>query len=271
MIVIFSSTIENGQMNKAFYPKEMSNDEKNRLMHEHKDSVVKNLGLCYKNIFMTNQKNTNKPDLYEDGLCYTLTRDDVNTYSDLFDYDVYADILKLTPETPNIALAHNIADCAVVRAVNMKTNEMTLSHCGGEYIDRYLAAQTVDALGGDKRDIRVYVSPFAYNLFYSDAANLKWANNKDVWNGFKHYEEKDGVTSVKIDIYGALKKQLTEVAGVATKNVYMSPYDTTTCDLFYSNSRGYNEPEFKGRFMSGIALLDDDKEVKENKFIKVIK
>ena len=47
--------------------------------------------------------------------------------NDLYDYDVYADIVKLTPETRNVAIAYPAADCAVVKAVNMKSNEVTLA------------------------------------------------------------------------------------------------------------------------------------------------
>lgn len=269
-IVDFNSTREHGQMNKAFYPKEMDGAEKTRLMQENKQSIVSEMGLNYKNIFMPIQKSSRNPDKYEDGLCYTLTPDDVKAYDDLYDYDVYADILKLTPETRNIALAYPVADCAVVKAVNEKTNEVVLSHCGGEYIDRYLPMQTIDALGGAEKDIKVYVSPFAYSLFYDNASNLKWANNDKVWEQCKEYDEQKGNTSVKIDIYKALKRQLLE-RKIKEENLFMSSYDISTCDMFYSNSRGYNDESFKGRFMAGIALIDNDKKIEEKPYMKVIK
>lgn len=269
-IVEFNSTREHGQMNKSFYPKEMDNAEKTRLVQENKQSIVSDMGLSYKNIFMPIQKNSKNPDKYEDGLCYTLTPDDVKNYDDLYDYDVYADVIKLTPETKNIALAYPVADCAVVKAFNEKTNEVVLSHCGGEYIDRYLPMQTIDALGGDEKDIKVYVSPFAYKLFYSDANNLSWANNDKVWKQCKEYDEQNGTTSVKIDIYKALKRQLLD-RKIAEENLFISPYNISTCDMFYSNSRGYQDESFKGRFMSGIALIDNDTKIEEKTYMKVIK
>lgn len=269
-IVEFNSNKNHGQMNTAFYPKEMPKDEKIRLMHDNKQSIVGEMGLSYKNIFIPIQKNSKNPDKYEDGLCYTLTSDDVKNYDDLYDYDVYADIVKLTPETRNIVLAYPVADCAVVKAVNMKTNEIVLSHCGGEYIDRYLPMQTIDALGGNEKDIRVYVSPFAYNLFYSDAANLSWANNDKVWKEFKEYSEKDGITAVNVNVYDALKKQLLD-RKIKLENMYFSPYDTSKSNMFYSNSRGYQDESFKGRFMAGIGLIDNDKEIEENESIRIVK
>lgn len=269
-IVEFNSTREHGQMNKMFYPKEMDVKEKTRLMQENKQRLVGELGLSYKNIFITDQKNSRCPDKYEDGLSYTLTKEDVKKYDDLYDYAVDADIMKLTPETRNIAIAYPVADCAVVKAVNMKTNEMTLAHCGGEYIDRYLPMQVVDALGGREKDIRVYVSPFAYKLFYEDENNLVWANNPKVWRNCKHYCRTNDKLSVQIDIYKALKRQLLE-RKIAAENIFISPYDTSVSDMFYSNSRGYQDESYKGRFLAGIALLDNDKEIEEKPYIKVIK
>lgn len=269
-IVEFNSTRKHGQMNTAFYPKEMEKSEKVRLMHENKQKIMDEIGLNHKNIFMPIQKNSKNPDKYEDGLSYTLTKEDVKNYDDLYDYDVYTDILKLTPETRNIAIAYPVADCAVVKAVNMKTNEVVLAHCGGEYIDRYLPMQTIDALGGNEKDMKVYVSPFAYELFYDDATNLVWANNDKVWAECKEFTEKDGKTSVNIDVYKALRKQLLD-RKIEESNISFSPYDTTKCSLYYSNSRGYQDESFKGRFIAGIALIDNDKELEEKPYIKIIK
>ena len=269
-IVEFNSTRQHGQMNTSFFKKEMEKEEKIKLMRDNKNGIMKEMGLNYKNIFIGIQKNSKNPDKYADGLCYTLTSDDVNNYDDLYDYDVYTDIVKLTSETKNIALAYPAADCAVVKAVNMKTNEIALAHCGGEYIDRYLPMQTIDALGGEEKDIRVYISPFAYTLFYENADNLTWANNDKVWDKCKKYDEIDGITSVKIDVYKALRRQLIE-RKIKEENLYISPYDISKSDLFYSNSRGYKDESFKGRFLSGIALIDNDTEIKEKPYIKVIK
>ena len=269
-IVEFNSTREHGQMNKNFYPKDMDGAEKTRLMHEHKQALMRDMGLSYKDIFMPIQKSSNNPDKYKDGLCYTLTPEDIVTYDDLYDYDVNADIVKLTPETRNVAIAYPVADCAVVKAVNMRTDEVTLAHCGGEYIDRYLPMQTIDALGGAEKDIRVYVSPFAYSLFYKNATKLVWANNPKVWEQCKEYDEHNGITSVKIDVYKALRRQLLE-RRIPEENIYMSPYNISECDLFYSNSRGYQDESFNGRFLAGIALVDNDHKIENKPHIKVLK
>lgn len=271
-IVDFNSTRELGQMNTAaaFYPEEMSKEERKQAMQEHKQALVSKFGLNYQNIFIPIQKNSKNPDKYEDGLCYTLTKEDVESHEDLYDYDVNADIVKLTPETPNIAIAYPVADCAVVKAVNTKTNEIVLAHCGGEYIDRYLPMQTIDALGGSEKDIKVYVSPFAYSLFYTDENSLTWANNNEVWKGCKAIVDTGDQRSISINIYKALRRQLLE-RKILEENLHMSPYNIRKSDMFYSNSRGYKDPSYKGRFLSGIALIDEDKEVSESEFVKVIK
>ena len=266
-IVDFNSTREDGQMNTAavFYPEGTSAEDRKAQMREHKQNLVSRFGLSYKNIFIPIQKNSKNPDKYEDGLSYTLTREDVKNYEDLYDYDVNADIVKLTPETPNIAIAYPVADCAVVKAINTKTNEIVLSHCGGEYIDRYLPMQTIDALGGSEKDIVVYVSPFAYSLFYDDESKLTWANCM-----LRVDNEGAETLSISINIYKALKRQLLE-RKILEENLHMSPYNIRKSDMFYSNSRGYKDPSYKGRFLSGIAIIDEDKEVSESEFIKVIK
>ena len=271
-IVDFNSTREDGQMNTAavFYPEGTSAEDRKTQMREHKQNLVSRFGLSYKNIFIPIQKNSKNPDKYEDGLCYTLTKEDVENYDDLYDYDVNADIIKLTPDTPNIAIAYPVADCAVVKAINTKTNEIVLSHCGGEYIDRYLPMQTIDALGGNEKDIVVYVSPFAYSLFYTDENSLTWANNNNVWKGCKAFIDNGEARSVSINVYKALRRQLLE-RKILEENLHMSPYNIRKCDMFYSNSRGYKDPSFKGRILSGIAIIDESKEVSESEFIKVIK
>ena len=46
---------------------------------------------------------------------------------------------------------------------------------------------------------------------------------------------------------------------------------TTIGPTFYSNSRGHIDPAYNGRFLSGIALIDSYKEIRENPYIKRIK
>ena len=271
-IVTFTSTRKHGQMNPApaFYPEGMEKDERKRLMNLHKQSLMDEIGLSYKNIFIPTQKNNEKSkDLYEDGYCYTLTKEDVEKYDDLYDFNLNADIVKLTPETKNIAIAYPIADCALVKAINLKTNEVVMAHCGGEYIDRYLPMQTIDALGGKENDIRVYISPFAYNMFFADANNLKWANNDKVWSKYKEKKESDGKTSVRINIIGPLLEQLQE-RKINLKHIHLGA-DINSTDMYYSNSRRYQEPEFNGRNLSGIAIIDNDKEIVDKPYLKVIR
>ena len=271
-IIDFNSNIFDGQMNTAasFYPEGMESSTRREIMNDNKQKLMDKIGLNYQNIFIPIQKNSKNSDKYPNGASYTLTKDDINKYTDLYDYDVYTDIVKLTPETRNIAIAFPAADCAVIKAVNTKTNEVVLSHCGGEYIDRYLPMQTIDALGGNEKDIQVYVSPFAYTLTYNDPSKLVWANDARVWNGCKIFIENNGNVSLKVNVYKALKKQLLE-RKVLEDNLFISPYDITESDLFYSNSKGYQDKKYAGRNLFGIALVDDDKNIEETDLIKIIK
>ena len=271
-IIDFNSNIFDGQMNTAasFYPEGMESSTRREIMNDNKQKLMDKIGLNYQNIFIPIQKNSKNSDKYPNGASYTLTKNDINKYTDLYDYDVYTDIVKLTPETRNIAIAFPAADCAVIKAVNTKTNEVVLSHCGGEYIDRYLPMQTIDALGGNEKDIQVYVSPFAYTLVYDDPAKLVWANNPNVWNGCKVYVEENDKFSLKINIYKALKRQLLD-RKILEENLHLSQYDITESDLFYSNHKGYNDKKYAGRNLFGIALVDDDKNIEETDLIKIIK
>ena len=271
-IVDFNSSINDGQMNTAasFYPEGIDASARREIMNLNKQRLMDKIGLNYQNIFIPIQKNSKNPDRYIDGTSYTLTKEDINNYDDLYNYDVYTDIVKLTPETRNVSIAFPAADCAVIKAVNTKTNEVVLSHCGGEYIDRYLPMQTIDSLGGNEKDIKVYVSPFAYTLTYNDPSKLVWANDKRVWNGCKTFIENNENVSLKVNVYKALKRQLLE-RKILEDNLFISPYDITESDLFYSNSKGYQDKKYAGRNLFGIALVDEDKNIKETDLIKTIK
>ena len=271
-IVDFNSCILDGQMNTApvFYPEGITGSARCEIMHLSKQHLVTKFGLNYNNIFIPIQKSNKTPNKNIDGASYTLTKEDVEKYADLYDYDVYTDIVKLTPETRNIAIAYPAADCAVIKAVNIKTNEVVLSHCGGEYIDRYLPMQTIDALGGDEKDIKVYVSPFAYNLTYQDSSKLVWANNPRVWKDCKEYVTVNNSETLRVDVYKALRKQLI-ARKIKEENLYISKYDITESDLFYSNHKSYQDKKYAGRNLFGIAIIDEDKKEEESDLIKVIK
>ena len=265
-IVDFNSTIDYGQMSLKFIDNNLDREDRLSILHSNKNRIASEFGLNYKKLFIADQKNNKTSDLYEDGKCYLLSSEDIAQYDDLYDLDVYADITKINSEAKNVAICYPVADCAVVKAINTKTNEIVLSHCGGEYIDRYLPMQTIDALGGSEKDILVYISPFAYNLFYPDVNKLIWANNPKVWEGCK--KEVDG--SITVNVYKALKRQLLD-RKIPESNLYISSFDTIASKLFYSNSKSHTDDNFSGRFISGIAVVDDNKKIKTNKLIKVIK
>ncbi len=68
----------------------------------------------------------------------------------------------------------------------------------------------------------------------------------------------------------SLRKQLLD-RKIKEENIFISPYDISISDLFYSNSRGYEDASFKGRFLSGLALIDNDTKITETPYVKVIK
>lgn len=109
----------------------------------------------------------------------------IQGYSDLYDLDIYSDILMVGRELPGIALAYPVSDCPVVFVQDMKNEVVAMAHCGGEYIDRELPYQMVDAIREETdakmEDIGVYVGPHIQKESYTYDRFPKWIQNYNIW------------------------------------------------------------------------------------------
>lgn len=265
---VFHTTKLDGQMNgnKQFYPEGMSEEERNAISRFNKSVIAHQVGFNLNHLFMSLQGK-------ERGTVYTLTKKDVVSYQDLYDYDVYADHVKMTPETmeDKTAIGFNVSDGANVIAMNVKTMEATSTFCSGAHINNEVPRQIRSVLGGKKEDIYVDVSPFAYVLPMKNPENKDWepdwVSNKDVW-GNNLVRSEDG--TLYVGQYPALMRQLTE-SGILEDHITVR-LDTYHDHNYYSSQRARmeNDPQQNGRFMHGVAYVEEDKTY-ENANIKVYK
>lgn len=253
--VSFTSSKNEGQMNTtaSFYPEGMTPRERKEIMEANKKKLGERVGFVYKRLFIPIQKNADKPDLYENGHTLTLDNGIVTSYDNLYNFNYNCDIVKITRETPYVAIGYPMADCAVITAVNLKTEEAVMAHCGGEYINRYLPMQLIDSLGGNEDDIRVHVSPFAHSLHYRPGTKPTWVSDRQIWDGFLDFN----VNGLDINQLGALRKMLKQRM-IDDKNIYFYPFDTIKDSNFYSNSNANNGiKEDEGRQIAGVVLTDE--------------
>ncbi len=260
--VVFNTQVKHGQMNtaKAFYPGlEENSEERTRLMREHKQLIADEVGFDINKIFMSLQASGKHP--YVPGTSYTLTKEDVENYQDLYDYDVWSDTVKLTRNTPGVVIGFNISDGANVIAMNLKTYEATSTFCSGTHINKGVPFTIASQLGGNPDDIIVDVSPFTYDLPFIGNDDLKeptWVSNKRNWEDC--LSEKNGI--LWIDQKKALVRQL-EDSGIKQENIFLRENSFQNPN-YYSSQRARltKNPSQDGRFMHGVLLVDeqDDKE-----------
>jgi len=67
---------------------------------------------------------------YQDGYSVRVTSDMIQEYNDLYDLDIYADILMIGNDLPRVALAYPVADCPVVFAEDTKNKSAVLKSLG---------------------------------------------------------------------------------------------------------------------------------------------
>ena len=132
----------------------------------------------------------------------------IEPYEDLYDLDIYSDILMIDSSIPNVALAYPVADCPVIIAEDNKKKVAAMAHCGGEYIDRELPGQLIDSLrqeiDSDPNDIFVYVGPHAQKDSFTYDCFPRFIRNEKNWEDC--LEEKNGL--IHIDMSKAIIKQL---------------------------------------------------------------
>lgn len=264
----FYSTIENGNMNtnKNFYPEGMSKEEIKQDFNERRIKLGREYGFDGLKVLTQIQKSrpvlSGKTDeeikqliekynsKYQDGHYVRITKEMIEGYEDLYDLDIYSDILMMDSSITNVALAYPVADCPVVIARDNKNDVVAMAYCGGEYIDRDLAGQLIDSLyeeyDSNPLDISVYVGPHAQVESYTYDGFPKFIQNESRWEGC--LTEVNGL--IHINMSKAILMQLAQ-RSVALENTYVSKFDTITDPRFYSNNRSRFDKEKAGRFYTG--------------------
>ncbi len=255
--VVFNSQIKHGQMNSAkqFYPG-LENDpaERKRLMIRNKILLGREIGFDRRNIFMANQKDQNHP--YVPGTSYIVTPEDVVEYHDLYDYNVWADTVKLTRNTPGVIIGFNVSDSANVIAMNLKTQEATSTYCSGSHINQGVPFTIASHLGGNPEDIVVDISPFAY-LLPLVGEEPTWIDNSFVWKDC--IIQKDGI--LYVDQKNALIYQLVQ-SGIKMENIYVRENSLQNPN-YYSSQRARltQDPSQDGRFMHAVMFEREGQEI----------
>lgn len=264
----FYSTILDGNMNTAprFYKGGMTKEEIKQDFTKRRIRFGEEHGFNGLKILTPIQKS--KPDLegktekekqdllykynakYPDGYYVRITQEMIEGYEDLYDLDIYSDILMIGEDLPKIALAYPVADCPVVFVEDTKNRVVAMAHCGGEYIDRGLPSQMIDAIREETdaktEDISVVVGPYAHKENFTYDRIPKWANDLNIWGGA--LENKSGYFHVDMEM--AIKNQLLK-QGIEDFNIVFSNLDTITDPSFYSNNQAKFHIEKSGRFYSG--------------------
>ncbi len=264
----FFSTIANGNMNtnKNFYPEGMTKEEIRKDFNERRIKLGKEKGYPGLKVLTPIQKS--RPNLigkteeeqkqlmekyhskYQDGHYVRITKEMIEPYEDLYDLDIYADILMIDSKVPNVALAYPVADCPVVFLEDTKNEVIAMAHCGGEYIDRELPGQIVDSLleecNSKPYDIAVYIGPHAQKEHYTYDCFPKFIKNEKNWEGC--LTEENGLIHINMD--KAIINQLVK-RKISLETIYSSKLDTITDPRFYSNNRSYVDQKKAGRFYTG--------------------
>lgn len=253
--IVFNTTKKHGQMNSgvAFYPDGMDGATRVKLMRENKGKIAGEIGFDINKIFMSLQSNAKHP--YQPGTVYTLKKEDVENYEDLYDYDVWADTVKLTSETPNCVIGFNVSDAPNVIAMNLKTHEATSTFCSGAHVNNEVPKTIKETLGGDSEDIVVSISPFAHKLPWigeTNEAQPTWTSNQEVWEDCL---ERHG-NLLLINQKKALLKQLIE-SGIEESNILIGEDSFYNAEKYYSTQRNRMVDTFEdGRFMHGVMLQE---------------
>lgn len=253
----FYTTVKDGPMNtnRLFYNDKMTSNEIKADFRSRRKMVGRKEGFDGTSIIIPSMKSKNN-DLYEDGKYKRITNEIVkealmkSRNNDLYDYDVEADILTMDHTVVNVALCYPVADCPVVFIKDNYIGAVSMAHCGGEYIDRYLPSQMVDAMQKEYNsrltDLSVYVGPFIHGENYKWDTYPTWATNNKLWENC--IKEEKGNFFIYLD--EAINKQLIE-RGIDKDSICISTLDTYTNPLFYSNSASKKVKEKNGRFYEG--------------------
>lgn len=276
----FYSTIAHGNMNTAarFYKEGMSKEEIRKDFDERRIKLGKEFGYSGLKVLTPIQKArpvlTGKTEeeikvlmdkynsKYQDGHYVKVTKEMIEGYEDLYNLDIYADILMMDSSITDVALTYPVADCPVIFARDMKNDVVAMAHCGGEYIDRDLPGQLIDSLyeeyDSNPHDISVYVGPHASEKSFTYDSFPKFIENEKRWEGC--LTEVNGL--IHINMEKAILMQLAQ-RSVSLENTHVSCLDTITDPRFYSNNRARFEQEKAGRFYTGCFYSENPIRPKE--------
>lgn len=269
----FYSIISDGNMNtnKNFYPEGMTREEIKVDFTERRIKLGKQHGFDGLKILTPIQKSRpnyvgktleeqqrlleNYKSKYQDGYYVRITQEMIAPYEDLYDLDIYSDILMIDDSIPGVALAYPVADCPVIIAEDTKNHVAAMAHCGGEYIDRDLPGQLIDSLyeelDSNPYDISVYIGPHAQEESFTYDCHPKFIHNDSRWDGC--LREENGLIHINMD--RAIWMQLNQ-RGVSLENINSSKIDTITDSRFYSNNKARFDKEKAGRFYTGCFYQD---------------
>lgn len=272
----FYSTIKNGNMNTNpnYYKDGMTKEEIRKDFNNRRIELGREFNYPGLRVLTPIQKS--RPDLegktkeekkilidkydskYPDGHYVRITNDMIEGYEDLYDLDIYADILMMDSSVTDTALAYPTADCPVIIARDNHKNVAALAHCGGEYIDRELPGQIIDALreefNSNPSDISIYIGPHAKKENFTYDRIPKFIQNPKYWEGC--LIEENGLIHINMD--KAILMQLAS-RGIRLNNIRINEYDTITNPNFYSNNAARFDSSRIGRFYTGCFFKEDKK------------
>ena len=234
---IIYSKREDGIMSddEIFYPKE---EERKNKFELNKKNFLQKYNLDNVNILIPIQKTIYEEQdetfNYQDGTYEILTKENVTKY--LKGEKYFHDDFLIMDSDINWMIA--------------------LAHCGGEYINRLLPQQMVDALIKESnvkpQNIKAYITPCISKESYDYDKYPPVASNKDAWkNAIEQRED-----FYYIDLRKAIVNQLLS-KGLQKENMIISDKDTREDNDFYSHV-AYKKGDINknGRFIAGAVFID---------------
>jgi len=264
----FYSTISDGtmSMNPKFYKEGMTSEEMKQDFTKRRIAFGETRGFDGLKIVTQSQKSkpllegaTKKEEQilldkynskYPDGHYVKITEEMIEGIEDLHDLKIDADILMMDSLLPKTALAYPVNDFPVVFVEDTKNKVVAMAYCGGEYIDRFLPSQMIDAIREETdaklRDISVYIGPHAKKESFVFCGIPKWVQNFSAWS--------EAITNqygyFYVDMNNAITNQLLN-QGIEACNIVVSSIDTVTDPKFYSYHEFLSHKKEVGKFYTG--------------------
>ena len=251
-IQIFEAKIEDGifSSGKKFYPKGTLKKDRVESFHQDRIKLGNKLGFDGNHIFKAYQKGEYEPNIdYKDGTYIIIDKKNMRK-KDFYREVLPADILIISEQYKEIAIANPSADCPILICEDRKQGYTALSHCGGKHINRFLPRDTIKAMikgcNSNIDDLYVYIGTCIKKDSYVYDKHPKWATSKKVWQDCIKKKE----NNYYIDLIGAILKQLKEI-GVT--HIEVSPIDSAKDPTYYSHAAfSRKEKEKQGQNFIGF-------------------